>query len=146
MSTYAVCCELGLENYDRPRVGYAAARAAFAEVRQLGRSDRRVRSTRFGRPDRLTARISITLVASSPWEAFDLARAILRTAVHSNGGSTAGWELLRPDVRHGPGTSFPSWAECAVAARARSMPHESLPPLRASSSELGGAPQLIDLR
>ena len=153
-------CDLGLENFDTTRVGYASAKAAFAEVRHLGRLDPQVRSTRLRRPEPLTVQITITVHASSAREAAELATTILRSAVHATGGNTAGWNELmavvvaapRPPGRRArrtrsagptsPGARFPSWDACSAAARARSASVAPLPPIH----DTGPAHELIDLR
>lgn len=110
MSTsYSVDCDLSLENYDDPRAGFVAASGAFAEVRRLGLMDERVHATRMRRGSELTVEISITVRATTHSEAFDLCRAILRTAVHANGGNTAGWEHLQPEIRSAPATRRDRW-------------------------------------
>lgn len=144
LASYSVVCDLGLENFDRPRAGYRAAKGAFAEVERLARLDHRVRSARMRRRGRRTVSVSLTVRAGAPWEAFDVCSAILRAAIHANGGSTAGWDLLcpqmQPDARRGrakaprevPAQAPSSWSGLSAAADRTARTSPPLPPLVAS--------------
>jgi hypothetical protein len=153
--SYLVACDFGLQHFDRPRAGAVAARLMFAEVRRLGRLDDRVGATRMRRTGTSVVSISVVVDAPSSWEAFDLGRAILRTAVHATGGATVGWENLRPQIqtpttrRWGrfptEGTTAaqgpPDWAAHAATARRHSAAVPTLPPLQRSDAD-----RVIDLR
>ena len=163
-SHYAVDCDLSLHQFDDARAGYAAAGGTFAEVQRLGRLDERVHATRMLRGPQLTVEISITVEASSWSEAFEVSRGLLRTAVHTIGGRTAGWEQLRPRVMPDatrsqrwrrrvrdrarrpamalPATPASDWESVTAATRSRGMAPSWLPPLR----DAEGRDLVIDLR
>ena len=159
-ASYLVVCDLSLQNFDDRRAGYAAAKGAYAEVRRLGRLDQRIRSTRMRRNEPLVVQIAITVEATTPREAFDHCGTILRSALHAIGGSTAGWERLRPQVRRAPTSArrrwgrpvpspaaplwepSPDWAACSAAAQRAATASRPLPPLVTTA----GGDVVIDLR
>jgi hypothetical protein len=154
-ASYLVACDFSLEHFEHPRAGVAVAREVHAEARRLGRADDRVRTTRLRRTATTVVTISVELTAPTPWAAFDLGAAILRTAVHASGGTTAGWEQLRPHVlpaasrrRARSGVRPPvrldapgDWGSFSAAARQRIAALPALPPLRVPSTDT-----VIDLR
>lgn len=149
MPRYSVACELDLQHYDRPRVGYRHARRAHAELRRLGRFDDGVRATRLRRKAPLTAELSVVIDASTTTEAFARCNAMLRSAVHASGGRTAGWERLdlEVDIDERPGClrSAPSahnWAIATDIARRRGAVPSTLPPL----SWMPDTDVVVDLR
>lgn len=156
-----VDCDLGLQHFDSPRVAASMARAAYGEVRRLGRRDERVRATEWSRRDRYTVRVTVTVDAPDARAAYEVASGLLRTGIHTIGGSTAGWETLRPDwrVSHEPGHRAagpdavdprPTWATRTAAARRRLDSLPQLPPLSAVTHHATGhassTPSVIDLR
>lgn len=159
-----VDCDLGLQHFDSPRVAASMARAAYGEVRRLGRRDERVRGTEWSRRDRYTVRVSVTVDAPDARAAYEVASGLLRTGIHTIGGSTAGWETLRPDwrVSHDPGHRAvgperlappPTWATRTDAARRRLESLPQLPPLSAVTryatahgTHASRTPSVIDLR
>jgi hypothetical protein len=160
-SAFVVDCDLGLQHFDSPRVAASMARAAYGEVRRLGRRDERVRATEWTRRDRDTVRVTVTVDAPDARAAYEVASGLLRTGIHTIGGSTAGWETLRPDwqVRHDPGHRTvgaerlappPTWATRTAAARRRLESLPQLPPLSAvtrhATGHASGMPSVIDLR
>ncbi len=162
-SDYAVVCDLGVQHFDSPRAGIAMARAAYGEMRRLGTTDERVRSTRWRRSSRQTVQLTITVRAHDAHRAFEVAGGLLRTGIHAVGGSTAGWEQLHPQLhvisaapqrrrsgRRGRAAEMaalpspPTWADWSATARRRMERGPVLPPI--SSSCGPPLPQVIDLR
>jgi hypothetical protein len=166
-SDYAVVCDLGVQHFDSTRVGVAVARAAYGEIRRLGSTDERVRSTRWRRSSRQTVQLTITVRASDAHRAFEVAGGLLRTGIHAVGGSTAGWEQLHPQLqvlsaapqrrrsgrrsgRRGRAAELaalpspPTWGEWSATARRRLERGPVLPPISSAS----GPPlqRVIDLR
>jgi hypothetical protein len=158
-SDYAVVCDLGVQHFDSPRAGIAMARAAYGEMRRLGTTDERVRSTRWRRSGRQTVQLTITVRAPDEHRAFELAGGLLRTGIHAVGGSTAGWEQLHvisaapqrrrsgrggrdPELAALP--SPPTWGDWSATARRRMERGPVLPPISSSC----GPPlqRVIDLR
>jgi hypothetical protein len=155
---YDVVCDLSYQGFDEARLGLAAARAAAGEVRRLGRRDPTVRSVRSRRRGSQVVEVRLTLDARSSREAFDVASAILRTALHGLGACTAGWESIQPRIgvararRGGPAdrSGMPlwqppaDWAAHAAAARRVTALAATLPPLSAIAQD--ATPTVIDLR
>lgn len=161
-SDYAVVCDLGVQHFDSRREGIAMARAAYGEMRRLGTTDERVRSTRWRRSSRQTVQLTITVRAHDAHRALELAGGLLRTGIHAVGGSTAGWEQLHPELhlinaapprrrsaRRGPAQltalpATPTWGEWSATARRRMERGPVLPPI--SSAYGPPLPRVIDLR
>ncbi len=158
-SDYAVVCDLGVQHFDSPRTGVAMARAAYGEMRRLGVADERVRSTRWRRSARHTVELTITVRVTDARQAFEVAGGLLRTGIHAVGGSTAGWELLRPELhvatrrgRRGGARATepaalpppPDWSQWSAASRRRMERAPVLPPLGATCGL--PLPGVIDLR
>ena len=143
-ASYLVVCDLSLQNFDDRRAGYATAKDAYAEVRRL---DLRIRSTRMRRVEPLVVQIAMTVEATAPQHAADLCGTVLRSALHAIGGTTAGWERLRPQVqrasvpprrrwgRQVPAPTAPlweppaDWAARSAAAHRAAVASRPLPPL-----------------
>ncbi|MEZ5239172.1 MAG: hypothetical protein R2716_09585 [Microthrixaceae bacterium] len=157
---YSVECDLGLGAFDDLAEGVRAARSAFGELARPRRLDDRLRSARMRRRTPTVVEISICLHAGSLEEAFALGIGALRCDTRL-GGSTVGWESLRPMVaaarhrrrwwtrrRHReegraqlPAARFPTWSELAAEAARRRAAAPTLPPL-----ELAGSRPVVDLR
>ena len=162
-SDYAVVCDLGVQQFDSPRAGFAMARAAYGEMRRLGSADDRVRSTRWRRAGRQAVQLTITVRAPDARRAFEVAGGLLRTGIHAAGGGTVGWEQLHPELqvisaapqrrRSGPRAHAadlaalptpPTWAQWSAAARRHMERGPVLPPLAPACGP--PRPQVIDLR
>lgn len=168
---FVVSTDLRVVSRDDARSTAALLRVMASELSRLRRTDcRLVRVRIVGRRRRATAvSVVLTVDAASAWEAFELAGSITRSAIHTAGGFTAGWELVTPHIgqsvtrlgRHRQaaqrsprsrsqqfeygrsGYSRPtSWAASAAAARARALPHLPLPPFLAPTNDA----MVIDLR
>ena len=105
----------------------------------------------------LTLQVAWSIRAVGTSEAIELCSVILRSALHAVGNSTAGWELLRPQVLPGPRRrrrsdaattvgrptdGVPDWAALSAAAQRRMALVPALPPLVAT----GSGQTTIDLR
>lgn len=162
-SDYAVVCDLGVQHFDSPRAGIAMARAAYGEMRRLGTTDERVRSTRWRRSSRETVQLTITVRAHDAHRAFEVAGGLLRTGIHAVGGSTAGWEQLHPRVepehraRRGPRRRVPvpesgaslashrTWDDWSSLAQRRVERGAQLPAF-GGQPDTAADPIVIDLR
>lgn len=173
-STFEVAAVLSIANFDDRRVAMRLVRRVVAEARTLRSLDQRIRRVVFRTRRRAaTVELSVVLRATSPSEAFDLGRAVLRAAVHAAGGDTVGWERLRPEIRPAragrraaapDARSFEAapltgWPGRAASAQRRAAEGPSLPPFagavdRRALPPLPGSPVshsplgelLIDLR
>lgn len=155
VACYSITCELGIERYDDPRMGRAAAGAAALELARLCHDQELVQRTRLRRRSGSSMELSVELRAADAAEALTVGGGLLRCALHATGTSTAGWELIRPRAvqrrrwlrqRRSPapaGAVAPplGWASATEVARRRALPARPLPALHGIGDET-----LIDLR
>ena len=133
--TFVVSTRLGVELFDDPRQARRCLAEVMAEVHHLRNTDHRIRRARIRRIRGSKSRaVELTIAAPSGWQAFEIGSAVVRAAIHAVGGTTAGWEGLRPELSLGAAATplrrpgpHASWAELSAAALA-SMP--TLPPMR----------------
>jgi hypothetical protein len=145
--TFVVSATLGTERFDTQRAARARLRAVVAELRRLRRGDDRLLRIERTRSESVAgSEVHLTIVAPSPWQAFDLGSAMLRAAIHAIGDSTAGWERIEAQMMTGgrpvAWARPTTWADAAMMT-ARSL--STMPPL----PPIAGVPAsvaVIDLR
>lgn len=139
-----VATELGLRTFDDRRAGRKLVARTMRELKALRAVDPRIESVRAPRrlgPGADSVEITVTVRAVSPWAAYEIGAAAVRTAIHAAGGATAGWERSCPRVLDAAGWPRPAtWDQWSAKAARSATLASPLPPF--------GMPAdvLIDLR